>query len=796
MIKQPPANPAERAVQPRQEQEKRCARFGWIAGRRRLFALACGITLLAACATQNIHGDAMTLLDQGRYQEAIAKLEEAARQAPGDLVIRKDLIRARELAVARLVMVGNGERVAGRFDNAQFAYEEALRIDPNSAQATLGVQAVAMDRRHAGIVAEAQALVKKGDLEAATSRLQQVFLENANNAAALQLQRQINDQTAKALTATPALRSAFRKPVTLQFRDANLRMVFESISKTTGVNILVDKDVRPDLRVSIFVKDASVEDAIDLLLLQNQLEKKVLSDNTIFVYPNLPLKNKDYQDLVVRTFHLTHADAKQMQAMLKSILKIRDVFVNDKNNSVVMRDTPAAIRLAEKMINDQDAAPPEVMLEVEVLEISHTLLTNLGIQWPDQFTLTGTAPGGTLTLNNFIYSLAKNNVVVSPVPSAILNAHLNDSDANVLASPRIRVRDHEKAKIHVGDRVPVMTNSVTPVATGAPVVTGTVQYLDVGLKLEVEPDIHPDAQVGIKLNMEVSSITQQVTNPVSGSIAYQIGTRTTSTVLSLKDGETQVLAGLIQNADRRSSIQVPGLGQVPVLGYLFGAHTDNATKSEIVLAITPRLVGRAKVADAANMEFWTGTENSLRNAPLVLRPIGQVTITPSTGVQQPVRPAPGAPGAKPGVLQPQSAAPQPMSFTWQGPTAAKVGNRFTLTLNAQSAEPVGGLALTINYDSSVLKAVDAVEGSFLKQGTPPPGFTRNIDQGSGQIQLDVTNAGGPGARGAGSIAALTFEVVSAASQAQISVSRVSPSAVSGQPIDFQQPAPYSVTLNP
>jgi general secretion pathway protein D len=171
-----------------------------------------------------------------------------------------------------------------------------------------------------------------------------------------------------------------------------------------------------------------------------------------------------------------------------------------------------------------------------------------------------------------------------------------------------------------------------------------------------------------------------------------------------------------------------------------------------------------------------------------------VNITPSTGAQPPVRPAPGAkPGLPP---QPQSAAPQPMSFTWQGPAAAKVGNRFTVTLNTQSGEPVGGLGVTINYDTSVLKAVDAVQGSFLRQGTPPPAFARDIDQGSGQIALDVTNAGGAGAKGAGSIAALTFEVVGAAAQAQISVSRIMPSGASGQPIDYQQPAPYNIALNP
>ena len=148
----------------------------------------------------------------------------------------------------------------------------------------------------------------------------------------------------------PTLKSKFKQPVTLQFRDANLKMVFEALSRTSGINILLDRDVRSDLKTSIFVKDASVEDTIDLILMQNQLEKKVLNDNTMFIYPNTPAKIKEYQDMVVRSFHLVNADAKQMQTMIKTMLKTKDIFVHEKNNSLVMRDTPEAVQLAEKLI--------------------------------------------------------------------------------------------------------------------------------------------------------------------------------------------------------------------------------------------------------------------------------------------------------------------------------------------------------------------------------------------------------------------------------------------------------------
>ena len=534
----------------------------------------------------------------------------------------------------------------------------------------------------------------------------------------------------------------------------------------------------------------------------------MLSDNTIFIYPNTPAKIKDYKDLKVRSFHLVNADAKQMQALVKTILKTRDLFINEKTNSLIMRDTPEAIRLAEKIISDQDVAEPEVMLEVEVLEITRTLLSELGISYPDRLTLTPlildpvTGAKVTDVTLGALGQRTRNNLLVSPIPSVTLNAHLDDSDTNVLASPRIRARNREKAKIHIGDRVPVLTNSVTPVASGSPVVTGSVQYIEVGLKLEVEPDIHSDGEVGIKINMEVSNIVNQVTNPVSGTVAYQIGTRTASTVLRLKDGETQVLAGLIDDEDRRSANMIPGLGQLPVLGRLFSSHHNDKKKTEIVLSITPRLVGRTKVQDAQAMEFWTGTETSLRSAPLGLRQLGTVSVAggaaqaPARTTTLPLPPRAGVPPSPAMALPAPAAAVQPMSFSWQGPAQAKIGERFTLTLNAQSAEAVRNFEFLLGFDPVALKAVEAVEGSFLKQQKVPSNFTRDINQPSGQITLELSGSAEQGAKGAGSVATITFEVLAASARSEVSVIRLSPTGASGEVLSHAPPGAHGLTLNP
>jgi len=329
-----------------------------------------------------------------------------------------------------------------------------------------------------------------------------------------------------------------------------------------------------------------------------------------------------------------------------------------------MRDTPDAIRLAEKLIAAQDLAEPEVMLEVEVLEITRARLTELGIKLPQQIALSATGTPATTTVN----TLPGGGVVTTTTPALPLTLttlrHINGDffnvspinasidlrretgDANILASPRIRVRNREKAKILIGDRVPVITNAVTPVASGSPVVTGTVQYLDVGLKLDVEPDIHLDDDVAIKVNLEVSNIVREVSS--GPTLAYQIGTRSANTVLRLKDGETQVLAGLISDEDRKTAQKFPGLGDLPLLGRLFSSHKNDAKKTEIVLSITPHLTRTNQRPDAQNVEFWSGTDGNLRSRPITLQP---------GGVASGNKPGTAAPVAKPPASSPLPATP-------------------------------------------------------------------------------------------------------------------------------------------
>jgi general secretion pathway protein D len=755
--------------------------------------LACAAIMLAGCAGQQLHHDGLALMAEGQVEEGLTKLAAASDAAPDNVSYRTDLLRSREQTVNRLLAAANSERSAGRQEAAQAIYERILRIDPDNSRARLGLETLAMDKRHDLALAEAESLLKKGDIEAARLAIKPVMLENPKNGKAALLLRQIDEHAAKERVSEPRLRAKFAKPVTLQFRDATLKMVFEALSRTSGINVLLDRDVKPDLKTSIFVKDVSVEDAIELILLQNQLEKKVISDNTVFIYPSTPAKLKDYQDLKIRSFHLTNADPKQILAMVKGLLKTKDIFIHEKTNSVVMRDTPDAIRLAEKMISDQDIAEPEVMLEVEVLEVSSTRLSELGLKLPNSFSVS--TPTTATTLGQ-LKELNGNDLLASSL-SASLNLKLEDGVTNVLASPRIRVRNREKAKVMIGSRVPVITNAVTPVSTGTPVITGSVQYLDVGLKLEVEPDIHLDREVVIKVGLDVSSIVREVPNAQSGTLAYEIGTRNASTVLRLKDGETQILAGLINDEDRKTASKVPGLGQMPILGRLFSSHKDDSKKTEIVLSITPRIVGSARLADASEVEYWAGTESSLRSNLLNMKPLGSVALSGMGASAQAARARSPAPVRKDAAATSQNApAIAPLTLSWQGPTQAKTGEIISLTLNAQSAQALSSLGLLVSFDPSVLKAVDLEEGGFLKQNNMQSTLTKTIDQNSGQILLDVSGQGSEGVSGTGSVVTLIFEAIAAKPHSQISVGRIASTTPGGEVLASSLPEPHAIAVVP
>jgi general secretion pathway protein D len=623
--------------------------------RHRNYALAGAILaalLLSGCAAQRAYSEGNALVAQDQVAAGLVKYQEAVAADPGNALYRAAYLRARDAATTRLLRQAERELADGQPELALQDYLRVLAIDPANERARAGVRQVEADRRHAGMLDTARAAFEKKDHDQARQMLGAILTERPAHEAARQLLAQVDEQAAVPAQET-ALAAAFRKPISLEFRDAPLKQVFEVIARHSGLNFIFDKDVKGDQRTSIFLKNSTVEAAVYFLLVTNQLERQVMDGNTILIYPNVVAKLKEYQEMTVKTFFLANAEAKSIANTFKTILKARDVVVDEKLNLVILRDSPEAIKVATQLVALQDVPEPEVMLDVEVLEIKRSRVVDLGIAWP---AAVGFAPlrnvaGEALTIDR-LRSLNSGNIVVSDI-SATLNANKTDGDSNTLANPRIRVRNKEKAKVVIGDRVPNITTTVSPGAGGF--ASESINYVDVGLTLNVEPTIYLNNEVAIRISLEVSNLIDSITTN-SGSVAYRIGTRSATTLLQLKDGENQVLAGLISSEDRTSGSKVPGVGDLPIVGRLFGSTRDSNDKTEIVLSITPHLVRNVQRPPASASEFGAGTEATFRRRPdNVARTPVQLPTPGARPAQPPAAPA----GAQPIPVAPQSQPPAP-----------------------------------------------------------------------------------------------------------------------------------------
>ncbi|MFM0340702.1 secretin N-terminal domain-containing protein [Paraburkholderia fungorum] len=849
--------------------QNRCqARRGFAMRNWRRLALIVAVPmLLAGCAAQQAYHDGQNFVSQGKIDEGLAKLQEAVQRDPHDAQYRSTWLAARENALARDDEQGDRLAANGARDAARKSYQHALTLDPDNERARAGLVALDSAARLDVLVGRAEALAAKKDTDGARTLLAKVLTEAPAHPRALALQRRLAADTGEAHVEA-ALASAYRKPIHIDFRDAPLKQVFEVISRSAGMNFLFDKEVKTDQRTSIFLRNSTIESAVRYVLATNQLAQQVLDENTVLIYPNTPAKLKDYQELAVRTFFLANADAKTIANTLKTIVKSHDVVADEKLNMVIVRDTPDAIRMAEKLVALEDVAEPEVMLEVEVLEVQRNSLQDLGVAWPGSVSFTPTPVGSVISstgngsstgsaVGSSFGSSSSAGGSGSPAMSlwdllhqtsrslgvsslqATVNANQQDSNAKLLTNPRIRVRNHEKAKILIGERVP----NITSTATSTGFVSQSINYLDIGLTLNVEPTIFLDDTVGIKVSLEVSSLLNQVTGS-SGTTAYEIGTRTASTVLQLKNGETDVLAGLIDSQERTSGNKLPGLGQLPVLGRLFGATTDDDKNTEIVLSITPHLVRNIQRPDAALAYFTSGTESNMQsmirsNGLSSSLSSGSSTSTSTTssndsgaagraGSNNSQSGLNGANGANAngaygsgsgaygngvggygngygygagtgaytggdGVPYLGGAAPSvgTAQMSIQGPPQVKVGDSVSLALLLQADQPVTSVSSTVTYDSTKLQFSGATEGDFMKQGGEQTTFSNRLGQ-SGQLILADSAQGGAGATAQATFAVLNFKALAPAAQTSIQITPGSLIGVGGAPVTMTPPSSYSL----
>ena len=688
---------------------------------RSLSYVALAASLVTACNSIPEVTEGKRQIAEGQKQEGLAKLAKADRDNPQNVFARTAFVTQREALVGAYLRDGDALRIAGDLDAAEARYRGALAIDSTSALAQAGVDAVARDRRLAVKARDAEEALKGGDFGAAEQHARAVLAENSSHRTARAVMKAIAERNAQAGVAEPTLKADLQRQITVEFRDAPLQSVFEVISRTTGINFIFDRDVRPDLRTTIYARNTNIDDVIKLLLLTNQLTRKMLNDNSILIYPNTPPKQREYQELVVRSFYLANADAKQTASMIRALVKTRDLFIDEKLNLIVMKDTRDAVRLAEHLVATQDLGDPEVMLELEVLEVASTVVQEFGLRYPDQINFGVLGEGGA-TPPGIIELWPSDLKAFTVNPLFILNLRKLDGTASLLANPRIRVKNRDKARVHIGEKVPVITTT----STANVGVSSSVSYLETGLKLDVEPNVFLEDEVAIKVQLEVSNILEQLN--VQGTVAYRLGTRNAATTLRLKDGETQVLAGLINSDDRRAAAKVPYLGDFPILGRLFRSDNDQRARTEIVLLITPRIVRNLARPDTVSAQLSSGTEASPGSQPLRLAatPSGALSIPPGKSVT-----------AKPGAPTPADPArpAAAISLNVNAPPHATIGQEFSMTLALPAGSPGVAATVELTYDPNVLNVISGDRPSA-------PGATPPADPGRTQVEIVASGIAG------------------------------------------------------
>jgi general secretion pathway protein D len=731
-----------------------------------LTVLSC--CLLASCAGWLAYEQGREKMAAGDRVGALAKLEEAVKAAPNNFEYRQTYEQDKALVVEGWVAEGDLFRGSGELDKAEVDYRKALRYAPANKDALAGLALIERRRKNIAAISTARAEIDAGSLDQAEKTLKAVIAQDPELVDARALLSVIYDKRAAAASsAPPVLKSAFGKPITLEFRDATLKSVFEVVSRTSGINFVFDRDVRADTRVNIFVRNSSLDDVVKLILVTNQLDRKLLNENSVLVYPNTPAKQKEYRELVVRSFYLANADVKQAVNLVKGMVKTQDVFIDEKLNLMVVKDTPEAVNVVERLVRSLDLAEPEVMLELEVLEVSRTRMQTLGIQWPTSVSYgnpalsTGSTPGtgGTTPPANIPLNTTNGLVWFTANPAIVVNLLATDSDNRLLANPKVRVKNREKAKVHIGQKVPVITTT----STANVGVSSSVSYLDTGLKLDVEPNIYLRDEVAIKVGLEVSNITQTLN--ISGTVAYQLGTRNAATVLQIKNGETAILAGLIQDDDRVNAQKVPGLGDIPIVGRLFRNQSDDREKTEIILLITPRIVRSINWPQSAVLDTPVGTDSSIGSPSLRIAQTspGALALAPSQGgVASPARTAIPAPAA-------QEVAPvEPVpGLLMAAPLAAKTGNEFVVSVGLPPGTAAVSARLELAFDPAQLEPIGVAVSA------------------PGRLPLKVDGS-----------ASVRFKVVTQQGQAQLRAEQVVGLDASGAPLPMLAPAPVDITITP
>jgi general secretion pathway protein D len=672
-------------------------------------------------------------LASGNYEEAVLAYKEALKGDPFDPSLQDKYTLARERAAAKYDERGRAFLKDRQLDSAIDEFRRALAIEPTNPDHQTGLAEALRLKEARSHFREAERLAQLGRTDEAmegfarATELDPTFkapLEGISKLTEEQQAAQRDDR--------------MKQPVTLKFRNAGIKEVLEGVAKVGGLTLIFDKDVRND-PISIAVQDTPFEDALQLILNSNSLFSRNVSPGVLIISPNTKQKQEQYQDLMIRTFYLSNAKAKDMLTLLKSMLDSKRMHANEQLNTIVIRDQPEKIQMAEKIILANDRQDSEVLFDVEVLEVDRTINQTYGLTYPKQVAGAMVPPGpagviaGTLA-QQFTYrqltELGTDNYLLKLPTNVQLDFFKQITDAKTLAAPKIRVVNNKKAEINIGDKQPILlsTTNVLPgqAATGAVPTTSTVtsiEFRDTGVKLTVEPSIRLGGELGLKMKIEVVRLGEQVTLQASPPITqFKFGNRSAETMLSIKDGETIVLGGLLQEEDRKTRVTVPWIGDLPIIGSLVSSFRTERVTTEVILTITPHIVQTMTAPGASTQAFWSGTESTYTTGPMFSSATKRVALSSGSGTTG--NPVSARAVEKPGADRAlaQLAAPGPLLVIQPDESAVQTGREVKLAILDGRISAEDQSLFRVEFDPKILqfKRLGEAEMVSPSEGLPSP----------------------------------------------------------------------------
>jgi general secretion pathway protein D len=723
--------------------------------------------LLAGCAKGNQQYKAGSKAESlSDYDTALENYNKALRAEPNNTEYKLKAARARFEASQWHVDQGRRLREQSNLELAIGEFRKAQMIDPSSPVAAQEVRAT-MD-----LIAAKQGATQSSTPTSPTG------------------------DEPKVMAGPPQLEPLSRAPINMKATN-DAKAVFDAVGKLAGLTVIFDVDFT-SRRISVELTNVTLEQALNIVALESKAFWRPVTSNIIFVAPDQAQKRKDYEEEIVKTFYLRNTTLPQelteIVTSIRQLLDLRRVQQINAQNAIVIRDTPDRVMLAQKIIDDIDKAKPEVVIQVAVMQARRDRLQNIGIQPGTSAQLAFTPPTSTSS-TTAATSISINDLrgrdffgkdYSITLPGAQANFLMTDSSTHIIDNPEIRVVDGQTAKLRVGDRVPVATGSFQAgvgVGGGAagglvnPLVNTQFQYLDVGVNVDVTPRIHPDHEISLKVNVVVSSVTNTVS--IGGINQPVISQRSIEHDVRLKDGEVNVLGGLIERTDVNALNGWPFLAKLPFFRYFFSSDSVNSTENEVLIVLIPHIV-RLPTMTAENLRsIASGTDT---NAEVRLENAVMAPTTPKTEAV----PAPAAqpPAAAPPPPSPAPATQNPSLRFDPGTVALKPGETATIGVVVQNVQDLYSIPMLLQFNPAVISVEDVRQGGFLSGGTQDIAIVERVDKERGQAIISATRMPNtPGVNGSGTLVGIVVRGIAPGSS-QLSIVQVNAKDSQQRPIQM------------